>query len=253
MPGQAQRAEANPVIRANAAAAGGALRHARGDEAGYGFGWRDYVRGVTTTFDVGENLAFRDKDRGAASPSSTRSVIAQDRRRLTRSIPTKVARRRKTLPNVIVVAANADGDIVRYYEAGETAVLLRLAARAQLRRRASTTPSARKPHGRLHRQDARRHRHRQHQARHRADSSTSTRRRRRRGSRTARRVAASGADAGRSSHSPARSTHPLMNRAAAARPGARCKRLIDALRLRDAARRRDRRGRRRPRPRSCSG
>ena len=37
----------------------------------YGFGWRDYVRGVTTTFDIGENLAFREQDRRQVGRSST--------------------------------------------------------------------------------------------------------------------------------------------------------------------------------------
>ena len=55
-PTLAKRAQANPVIRANAllpAARFGLREEMKQD---YGFGWRQYVRGVTSTLDVGEDL-----------------------------------------------------------------------------------------------------------------------------------------------------------------------------------------------------
>ncbi|MBA2126484.1 glycosyl transferase family 51 [Hyphomicrobium methylovorum] len=117
-PGQTKRAEANPVIRANLLlpAARFGLREEMKER--YGFGWRDYVRGVTTTFDVGENLAFRD-----GIDSELRTLDAKWMSRIDPAFtldPSKTSADRSA-PNVIVVAADADGRIVRYYETGETA------------------------------------------------------------------------------------------------------------------------------------
>lgn len=118
-PDLAKRAQANPVTRANVLLP--AARYGIREEMKqlYGFGWRDYVRGVTTTFDVGENLAFRgivekrlaelDGKWGAKiDPAFTLD-------------PAKVEAGGKKIPNVVVVAADAAGNIVRYYETGETA------------------------------------------------------------------------------------------------------------------------------------
>jgi hypothetical protein len=84
----------------------------------YGFAWRDYVRGVTTTFDIGENLAFRKEidAKLAALDTQWASHINPDF-----TLDPAKATADKTLPNVIVVAADAEGRIVRYYESGETA------------------------------------------------------------------------------------------------------------------------------------
>ncbi len=83
----------------------------------YGFSWRDYVRGVTSTFDIGENLAFRDGiERELGVIDAKWSAKIDPAYTLD---PKKVAAG-KAMPNVIVVAADANGNIVRYYESGET-------------------------------------------------------------------------------------------------------------------------------------
>jgi penicillin-binding protein 1A len=117
-PTLAKRAEASPTIRANALIPAARLGIREEMKQAFGFDWRNHVRGVTTTFDAIENLTFRetirtelakmDKEWGPRfNPGWTLD-------------PVKVAADRKS-PHVIVVAANAKGEIVRYYEAGETA------------------------------------------------------------------------------------------------------------------------------------
>lgn len=117
-PEQAKRAQANPVIRANVLLP--AARYGIREEMkqSYGFAWRDYVRGVTTTFDIGENLGFREK--------IDAELTAIDGKWQAKINPAYTLDPKKTsadkmLPNVVVVAADSNGDIVRYYETGETA------------------------------------------------------------------------------------------------------------------------------------
>jgi penicillin-binding protein 1A len=84
----------------------------------YGFAWRDYVRGVTTTLDMVENLSFAEKVKAKLT-----TLDAQYSPRLNPGFtldPAKVGSGIRQ-PNVILVAANARGEIVRYYEAGESA------------------------------------------------------------------------------------------------------------------------------------
>lgn len=117
-PDLAKRAQANPVTRANVLLE--ASRFAIREEMKqlYGFPWRDYVRGVTTTFDVSENLHFSRQigtalaDIDAKWGSKVDPAYTLD--------PAKVGAD-KRLPNIIVVAADAAGNIVRYFETGETA------------------------------------------------------------------------------------------------------------------------------------
>jgi membrane peptidoglycan carboxypeptidase len=118
VPGEVKRAEANPVIRANLLLPGARFGIREEMKQRYGFGWRDYVRGVTTTFDAGENLAFRNEidTELATLDAKWTSRIDPDF-----TLDPKKANADKTLPNIIVVAADADGRIVRYYETGETA------------------------------------------------------------------------------------------------------------------------------------
>ena len=117
-PESAKRAQANPVIRANVLLPSARFGIREEMKQSYGFGWRDYVRGVTTTFDIGENLAFRDKIQSelAALDSKWASKINP-----AYTLDPKKAALDKAVPNVIVVAADSNGDIVRYYETGETA------------------------------------------------------------------------------------------------------------------------------------
>lgn len=118
VPEQTKRAEANPTIRANVLLPAARFGIREEMKQRYGFGWRDYVRGVTTTFDIAENLAFRQK--------IDRELIAVDGKwssRLTPGYtldPAKASADLKT-PSIVVVAADAAGNILRYYETGETA------------------------------------------------------------------------------------------------------------------------------------
>ncbi len=117
-PALAKRAQANPVIRANAlmpAARFGLREELKQD---YGFSWRQYVRGVTTTLDLGDNLAFGEKVKAALKTidGTNRDKISPGYTLDSAAITADVR-----MPDVVVVAANAQGEIVRYYEAGETA------------------------------------------------------------------------------------------------------------------------------------
>jgi len=117
-PNLAKRAEANPYIRM--AALMPAARYGIREEMklAYGAGWRDHVRGVTTTIDPVENLAFHDRVKAALARidqlegGKIASGFTLD--------PARVEPGRR-MPDVVVVAANEKGEIVRYYEAGETA------------------------------------------------------------------------------------------------------------------------------------
>jgi membrane peptidoglycan carboxypeptidase len=84
----------------------------------YGFGWREHVRGVTTTLDIADNLAFHQRILGELG-----KLDAKEHARINPGFtldPAKAIGERR-LPNVVVVAANARGEIVRYFETGETA------------------------------------------------------------------------------------------------------------------------------------
>lgn len=117
-PDMARRAQANPVTRANVLLPAARFGIREEMKQLYGFAWRDYVRGVTTTFDVGENLAFRQtvESRLAELDAKWGSKIDP-----AFTLDPKKAADGKKLPNVVVVAADVAGNIVRYYETGETA------------------------------------------------------------------------------------------------------------------------------------
>jgi penicillin-binding protein 1A len=117
-PNVAKRAVANPMVRAQALMPSARYGLREEMKQAYGFSWRDYVRGVTTTFDVTENLSFGEKVKAKLAVLETQYAP-----RLTSGYtldPAKVAPGKRS-PNVILVAANAKGEIVRYYEAGESA------------------------------------------------------------------------------------------------------------------------------------
>jgi penicillin-binding protein 1A len=119
-PQLATRALANPSIRANALLPAGRFGIREEMKQAYGFGWRDYVRGVTTTLDVADNLAFHHRIKVQLARLD---VLHQGKIVSGYTLdPAKVERDGdRKLPDVIVVAANASGEIVRYFEAGETA------------------------------------------------------------------------------------------------------------------------------------
>ena len=84
----------------------------------YGFGWREYVRGITTTFDAVTNLAFGEKARQRLAEIDAKHADKIDAGYTLD--PAKIADDRHS-PGVIVAAANAQGEIVRYFEQGENA------------------------------------------------------------------------------------------------------------------------------------
>ncbi len=117
-PSEAKRAVANPFVRANVLLPSARYGVREQMKQSYGFGWRDYVRGVTTTFEVPENLAFRD--------NVDRELSVLDGKWSSRinsgfTLDPKRAGPEKALPNVVLAAADSSGRIVRYYETGETA------------------------------------------------------------------------------------------------------------------------------------
>ncbi len=120
-PALAQRARANPMIRANALLPAARFGLREEMKQAYGFGWREHVRGVTTTLDVVENLSFHERIRAQIARLDTQyqgKINAGYTLDPAKSIVPGADRK---LPDVIVVAANAKGEIVRYFEAGETA------------------------------------------------------------------------------------------------------------------------------------
>ncbi|MCB1509631.1 MAG: transglycosylase domain-containing protein [Hyphomicrobiaceae bacterium] len=122
-PRNAQRAQANPRIRANILMPSARLGIREEMKQAFGFNWRRYVRGITTTLDVGDNLALRRE-----LLEVMRKLDGQWRSRLGPDFtldPGKAGGTPeaggKEMPNVIVVAANARGEIVRYFENSELA------------------------------------------------------------------------------------------------------------------------------------
>ncbi|MEZ5816231.1 MAG: transglycosylase domain-containing protein [Hyphomicrobiaceae bacterium] len=120
-PALARRATANPMIRANALLPVARFGIREEMKQRFGTAWRDDVRGVTTTLDVAANLAFGERIRAVLA-----HLDRQHQSRLNPGFTLDPARATaepaglKT-PNISVVAADAQGHIVRYWEAGETA------------------------------------------------------------------------------------------------------------------------------------
>jgi len=121
-PKRERQARANPSLRANVLipAARYGVREEMKSE--YGYDWRDYVRGVSLTFDVTENRRFREvvkkqltkiqkRYEGKINPDYALDLISAGRE----------FGDDKQLPNVVVAAANAKGELVRYFEAKDTA------------------------------------------------------------------------------------------------------------------------------------
>jgi membrane peptidoglycan carboxypeptidase len=120
-PALAQRALANPMIRANALMPAARFGLREEMKQAYGFGWREHVRGVTTTLDVVENLSFHERIKGqlAKLDAQYQSKIGAGYTLDPAKVLVPGADRK--MPDVVVVAANSRGEIVRYFEAGETA------------------------------------------------------------------------------------------------------------------------------------
>jgi penicillin-binding protein 1A len=117
-PTLAKAGQASPTVRANALIPAARLGIREEMKQVFGFDWRNYVRGVTTTFDVIENLGFRETIRGELAKLET-LWSAKFNPGWTLD-PAKVAADRQS-PHVIVVAANTKGEIVRFYDSSESA------------------------------------------------------------------------------------------------------------------------------------
>ncbi|MEO1205052.1 MAG: transglycosylase domain-containing protein [Pseudomonadota bacterium] len=117
-PDRVQRAEANPTIRANTLLPSARFGMREEMKQTFGFEWRNHVRGVTSSLDASENLAFHER--------MTRSIARLQKDvggRIDPGFSLEAATRERGLetPDVTVVAADADGRIVRYFELNQTA------------------------------------------------------------------------------------------------------------------------------------
>ncbi|MFK5108759.1 hypothetical protein ACI394_30010, partial [Klebsiella pneumoniae] len=65
---------ANPMIRANALLPAARFGLREEMKQAYGLGWREHVRGVTTTIDVVENLAFHERVRQVLAEIDTKNT-----------------------------------------------------------------------------------------------------------------------------------------------------------------------------------
>jgi penicillin-binding protein 1A len=115
VPGSAKAAQANPVLRANVLIPDGryGLREEMKNE--YGYGWREYVRGVTVTLDITRNMFLRER---------IKTKLGELQAKFAKLIdggftldPAALAQGSDLdMPNVIVAAANTKGELVRYFE-----------------------------------------------------------------------------------------------------------------------------------------
>ena len=118
-PAYADRARANPRIRANALLPAARTGIREEMKQAFGFNWRNSVRGITTTIDPGDNLALRKRVLGELS-----KIHKRWSNRLAPGYtldPDAPANDDARMPNVIVVASDASGRIVRYFENSELA------------------------------------------------------------------------------------------------------------------------------------
>lgn len=120
VPKMADRARANPIIRANVSMPSARFGLREEMKQVFGYNWRRHVRGITTTLDVGDNLAFK------------REILA-DLKKINKRWGTRLnpgytldpdrAQRdaNRQLPHVVVAAADYKGRLVRYYESSQLA------------------------------------------------------------------------------------------------------------------------------------
>ena len=114
-PAAAKAAQANPVLRANVLIPDGRYGLREEMKNAYGYGWREYVRGVTTTLDIARNMFLRER---------LKVRLAELQKKFAPSINSGYTLDPAALtpggdldmPNVIVAAANRKGELVRYFE-----------------------------------------------------------------------------------------------------------------------------------------
>ena len=114
-PASAKAAEANPVLRANVLIPDGryGLREEMKNE--YGYDWREYARGVTVTLDIPRNMLLRERIKARMSELQTK-YAASMAPGFTLDPAAFTPGGDLDMPNVIVAAANAKGELVRYFE-----------------------------------------------------------------------------------------------------------------------------------------
>ncbi len=108
----------NPVRRANHFAPSSRFG-ARAEMVDlYGHEWRKYVARVDLTINAAQNIRFREKLAKQLSKLNSRYRNKLDRRYTLDILERK---RGKRLPDIIVAAADENGKIIRYFEAGQSA------------------------------------------------------------------------------------------------------------------------------------
>ena len=119
-PKMADRARANPAIRANVSMPSARFGLREEMKHVFGYNWRAHVRGISTTLDVGDNLGFQKKILGTLGGIHKRWGA-----RLNPGYtldPVQAARDPdRQMPHVIVAAADHKGRIVRYFESSQLA------------------------------------------------------------------------------------------------------------------------------------
>lgn len=115
-------AGANPILRANLlipAARYGAREEMKNT---FGFNWRRYVRGVELTLDIPKNRSLREKVFRKLQNLQTKY---QTRINPDYTLDIKTIRDQdgteKSMPDIIIAAANEKGEIVRYFESNDIA------------------------------------------------------------------------------------------------------------------------------------
>ena len=119
VPKFADRAGANPQIRANVLMPSARYGIREEMKHAFGFNWRNSVRGISTTVDPAENLDLRRR-----LSAQLRKLHKRWKDRLLPGFtldPDQNLDEFSKTPNVIVVASDANGRIVRYYESTQLA------------------------------------------------------------------------------------------------------------------------------------
>jgi penicillin-binding protein 1A len=119
-PRLADRARANPTIRANVLMSSARIGLREEMKQVFGYNWRRHVRGITTTLDVGDNLVLK-----RAILRDLKNINKRWGTRLNPGYTLDPDRARTNIelwmPHVIVVAADHNGRIVRYFESSQLA------------------------------------------------------------------------------------------------------------------------------------
>lgn len=115
-------ASANPIARANLLVPAGRYAAREEMKQAYGFEWRHYVRGIELSLDVSKNLTFRKKiwNKLEELDNKYQSQISPEFSLNISKLQT-LDGTSKTIPDVIIAAANTNGEIVRYFESNDIA------------------------------------------------------------------------------------------------------------------------------------